>query len=58
MGINIEILLQNRKKKLFKILGIILSILLIIINAGLIFVYYKSNSFFDKITNVEYETYN
>ena len=51
-------ILITRKKKLFKILGIILSILLIIINAGLIFVYYKSNSFFDKITNVEYETNN
>lgn len=51
-------ILITRKKKLFKILGIVLSILLIIINSGLIFVYYKSNSFFDKITNVEYETNN
>lgn len=51
-------LLLFRKKKILKILGIFLSIILIIANVGLIFVYNKTNSFFDKITNIEYETNN
>lgn len=51
-------LLITRKKKFLRILGIILSIILLLINAGMIFVYYKADSFFNKITNVEYETSN
>ena len=47
-----------RKKKILKILAIILSIFQIILNIGIIFIYQKTNSFFDKITNIEYETNN
>ena len=52
------LILLFRKKKIFQILGIFLSIIVIIVNSGLVFVYYKSNSFFNKITNIEYETNN
>ncbi len=58
----IAILIKKRKKKAKKIilftLGIILSIILIGVNVVIGFVYYKSNSFFNKITNIEYETSN
>ena len=51
-------ILITRKKKFLRILGIVLSIILLLINAAMIFVYYKADSFFNKITNVEYETSN
>ena len=51
-------ILITRKKKFLRILGIFISIMLLLTNAALVFVYYKSNSFFNKITNVEYETSN
>ena len=51
-------ILITRKKKFLRILGIFISIILLLTNAALVFVYYKSNSFFNKITNVEYETSN
>ena len=52
------LILLTRKKKFLRFLGILLGLLLIIIDVGIIFVYSKSSSFFDKITNVEYETSN
>ena len=51
-------ILITRKKKFLRILGIFISIILLLTSAALVFVYYKSNSFFNKITNVEYETSN
>ena len=51
-------ILITRKKKFIRIIGIFISIILLLANAALVFVYYKSNSFFNKITNVEYETSN
>ena len=51
-------ILLTRKKKFFRILGIIISIFLLLINTLVIFVYYKSDAFFNRITNVEYETSN
>ena len=51
-------ILITRKKKFLRILGIFISVILLLTNAALVFVYYKSNSFFNKITNVEYETSN
>ncbi len=54
----IILILILRKNKILKTLGIISSILIIIINIGLTFIYIKSNNFFNKITNVEYETSN
>ena len=51
-------ILITRKKKFLRILGIFISIILLLTNAALVFVYCKSNSFFNKITNVEYETSN
>ena len=50
--------LITRKKKFIRILGIILSILVILSSGLMIFVYQKANSFFNSITNVEYETSN
>ena len=47
-----------RKKKIFIILGIILSLFIIIGNIGTIFIYHKTNTFFNKITNVKYEITN
>ena len=52
------LILLFRKHKIFRILGIILSILLIIISCGVAFVYVRTNTFFNKITNVEYEKSN
>lgn len=46
---------KGKKRKICTILGIILSIILIIINILLVFIYIKSNSFFNKITNTDYE---
>ena len=47
-----------RKKKILRIIGIFLSIILIIISIGVAYVYHRTNTFFNKITNVEYETSN
>lgn len=47
-----------RKKKILRIIAIFISLILIIISAGISYVYIRSNSFFNKITNVEYETSN
>ena len=54
------ILLKRRKKKkvFLKILGILISIILIICNVALFLVYHKANSFFNKITDITYETTN
>lgn len=52
------ILLLTRRKKFLIFLGILLSIPLIIGNIALSFIYLRTNSFFNKITNVEYETSN
>ena len=52
------LILITRKKKIFIILGIILSIFIIIGNIGTIFIYHKTNTFFNKITNVKYEITN
>ena len=52
------LLLIIRKKKIFRIIGIILSILILIISLGIGYIYYRSNNFFNKITNVEYEKSN
>ena len=56
----IAIFIKKRKKRriVLIILGILLSIILILANVIIGFVYYKSNSFFNKITNIEYETSN
>jgi len=51
-------ILITRKKKFLRIIGIIISLLLLLANAVMVFVYFKADSFFDKITNVEYETSN
>ena len=51
-------ILLTRKKKFIRIIGIIISIFLLLANALMIFVYYKADSFFNKITNIEYETSN
>ncbi len=54
------ILLKRRKKKkvFLKILGIFISIILILCNVALFLVYHKANSFFNKITDIAYETTN
>ena len=52
------LILLTRKRKIFRILGILLSMLLVIANTGMIYLYNKTNSFFDKITNVKYEITN
>ena len=52
------LILLFRKKKIFKILGIICSIFLLFVSSAITFIYIRSNSFFDKITNVEYEKSN
>ena len=52
------LLLITRKKKFIIFLGILLSIPLLIGNAALSYVYIRTNTFFNKITNVEYETSN
>lgn len=54
----IIILLLLRKNKLLITLGIIFSIPLLIGNIALCYVYSRTNTFFNKITNVEYETSN
>lgn len=54
----IIILLLTRKNKLLITLGIIFSIPLLIGNVALCYVYSRTNTFFNKITNVEYETSN
>lgn len=46
------------KKKALNIIGIFLSMLLLICDIGLCIVYIKTNNFFNKITNVEYEKSN
>ena len=51
-------ILLTRKKKFLRIFGIFLSIILLLADIALAFVYYKANSFFGKITDVEYETSN
>lgn len=52
------LLLLFRKKKILRIIGIFLSIILIIISIGIAYVYNRTNTFFNKITNVKYETSN
>lgn len=52
------LILLFRKKKIFKILGIICSIFLLFVSSAITFIYIRSNSFFNKITNVEYEKSN
>ena len=54
----IIIILLSRKNKLLITLGIIFSIPLLIGNVSLCYVYSRTNTFFNKITNVEYETSN
>lgn len=54
----IIIILLSRKNKLLITLGIIFSIPLLIGNVALCYVYSRTNTFFNKITNVEYETSN
>ena len=51
-------ILITRKKKVPRIIGITLSIIMILVSAAIAFVYYKADAFFNKITNVEYETSN
>ena len=51
-------LLITRKKKILRIIAIFISIILILTSSLLIFIYFKADSFFNKITNVEYETSN
>ena len=51
-------ILLFRKKKILRIIGIFLSIVLITISIGVAFIYHKTNTFFNKITNVKYETSN
>ncbi len=52
------LLLLFRKKKILRIIGIFLSIILIIISIGISYIYHRTNTFFNKITNVKYETSN
>ena len=52
------LILLFRKKKILRIIGIFLSIVLITISIGVAFIYHKTNTFFNKITNVKYETSN
>ena len=54
----ITFLLITRKNKFLIFLGILLSIPILIGNIALSYLYIRTNSFFDKITNVEYETSN
>ena len=54
----ITILLITRKNKFLILLGILLSIPILIGNIALSYLYIRTNSFFNKITNVEYETSN
>lgn len=49
-------ILLMRKKKILRILGIFLSLILLIGDIALTFVYIRANKFFNKITNIEYET--
>ena len=51
-------LLITRKNKILVLLGILLSIPILIGNITLGYLYIKTNTFFNKITNVEYETSN
>ena len=51
-------ILLTRKKKAPRVFGIIFSVVLLLISTAIIFVYYKADAFFNKITNVEYETSN
>ena len=51
-------ILLTRKKKAPRVFGIIFSVVLLLISTAIIFVYYKADTFFNKITNVEYETSN
>ena len=48
----------TRKKKFLRILGIIISIILLLASSLITFVYFKADAFFNRITNVEYETSN
>ncbi len=52
------LILITRKKKFIRFLAILLSIILLLANAAMIFVYFKADAFFSKITNIEYETSN
>lgn len=54
----ITILLITRKNKFLIFLGILLSIPILIGNIALSYLYIRTTSFFNKITNVEYETSN
>ena len=49
---------KKKKRIILRIVGIILCIIHIIIAITISFVYYKSNSFFNKITDTKYETSN
>ena len=48
------LILITRKRKFLQITAIILSIILLILNSGMVYIYHKTNAFFDKITNIEY----
>ena len=48
----------NTKKKILIGIAIFLSIIIIVVNIALFFVYKRTNTFFDKITNIEYEKSN
>ena len=51
-------ILLMRKKKILRIVGYIISILLIAISIALGYIFFRANSFFNKITNIKYETTN
>ena len=49
---------KKKKRKIFRVIGILWGIILMIISAIAIFLCFKASSFFDRISNDEYETSN
>ena len=58
LSLLIVLILLFRKNKILKFLGLVFSIFIIILSIGIYFVYNRTNDFFNKITNVEYEKSN
>lgn len=52
------LILLFRKHTVFKVFGVLISLILLAVSFGITFLYVRTNNFFDKITNVEYETSN
>lgn len=54
----LSLFLITRNNKVIKGIGIFISIIILILNISITFISYKFNNFFDKITNISYETSN